>query len=184
MYSGEVSVNQKNVNEFIDTAKAFKINGLFDDRDDNESRLSSPAPHASQFQSTQSVPTRRQDECNHNSASTINHPQPQLDELNMEDLNEMDQPGHESPLENTECFDGYDVIFEDDPMDQQCSAKDDECNTHISYEVDEIPQFPRRAVGKLELFWVSELQKLKTESLFSLKFRSDWVRYHRGYSIK
>lgn len=159
MYSVEVSVNQKNVNEFIDIAKAFKIKGLFDDRDDNnESRPSSPASNGSQYQSTQSVAVRAQDQCNYNLASTINHSQHQLNEFDIEDLNEMDQPGYESPIENTECFDGYDVICEDDLMDQQCNAKDDEWNTHISssYEVDEIPQLSRRAVGKLAWFCVSE----------------------------
>lgn len=161
MYSGEVNVNQKNVNAFLDTAKAFKIKGLFDDIDDNASERSSPAPHGSQYQSTQTVPVRVQDQTIYCSASSINHPQhPPLDEFNIESKNrdEMDQPGYDSPIGRAEYFDGYDVSGQDEPMDQYAAAQDDVWNAHREYEVDEIPQLSKRIVGKLEWFWVLELQ--------------------------
>lgn len=150
MYSGEVSVNQKNVDAFLDIAKAFKIKGLFDDSDENASRQSSPVPHGSQYRSTQTVPVRVQDQNNYNSALSINHPRASLDEFELENLDKIDQFGYDSPIETAASFDVYDKYGEDETMDQQYTAQDDEWNSHQDYEVDVVAKHMGRVVGKLE----------------------------------
>lgn len=171
IYSGEVNVNQKNVNEFLDAAKIFKIKGLFDDSDDNNtSRWSSSAQNGSQHQSTQTIPVRVQVLGHSNSASVVNNLDPPLDEF--ENSTEMDQPVYEIPIENNKIFDGYDMSGEDESMDQQYNAQDDERNAYYDNEANEMPQIPRQAAGKFE--WFRVFDKI-TDSFIFLKFSGGWL---------